>query len=118
MALGVFGTLWNPKVGHFGYLIKYRKYGIHKTPPSLAPGCPARSKVPIGWLDGDTMAIEPDVLPKHPRDEARNAVARVATSTFGTSRISNYNCVQVIFAYGPSGGPGVIAPGKTEVCVR
>ena len=73
MALGVFGTLWTPKVGHFGYLIKYRKYGIHKTPPSLAPGYPAKSKVPIGWLDGDTMAIEPDMLPKHPRDEARNA---------------------------------------------
>ena len=118
MALGVFGTLWNPKVGHFGYLIKYRKYGIHKTPPSLAPGYPARSKVPIGWLDGDTMAIEPDMLPKHPRDEARNAVARVATSTFGTFRISNYNCVQAIFAYGPSGGPGVIARQKTELCVR
>ena len=64
------------------------------------------------------MTIEPDMLPKHPRDEARNAVAQVATSTFGTFRISNYNCVQVIFAYGPSGGPSEVARQKTELCVR
>jgi hypothetical protein len=64
--------------------------------------------------DGDTMAIEPDVLPIHPRDEARNAVARVATSTFGTFRISNYNGVQAIFAYEPRR----YCPPKTELCVR
>jgi hypothetical protein len=106
------------EVEHFGYLLnKYRKYGIHKTPPSLAPGYPARSKVPIGWLDGNTIAIAPDMLPKHPRNEARNAVARVATSTFVTFRISNYNYVQAIFAYGPSGGPSEVASKKTELCV-
>ena len=44
-------------------------------------------------------------------------VARVATTTPGTFRISNRNCVPATFPYGPHGVPDETALATTEPCV-
>jgi hypothetical protein len=46
---------------------------IHLEQNTRSHAAQAGTGLLIGWLDSNTMAIEPSVLPKHPRNEARNA---------------------------------------------